>query len=99
MLGVGIPYVVIPFMEVGSGVTRGLGKSISSTIISLVGACLLRIVWLSTVFKVIPTLEIIFLSYPVSWILTGTVFLVYSSSVIKKLIKNRGIEPPAPRIQ
>ncbi len=99
MLGVGIPYVIIPFMEVGSGVTRGLGKSISSTIISLVGACLLRIVWLATIFKAFPTLEMIFLSYPVSWILTGAVFLFYSISVIKKLIKNRDVEPPAPRIQ
>ena len=99
MLGVGIPYIIIPFMEIGSGVTRGLGKSISSTVISLIGACLLRVVWLTTVFKIFPTLEIIYISYPISWILTGAVFLFYALSVIKKLIKNRGVEPPAPRIQ
>ena len=99
MYWVSLPYFTIPFMEIGSGVVRGLGKSISSTIISLAGACLLRVVWLMTVFKAYPTLEIIYVSYPVSWIITGAVLLVYALSVIKKYIKHRNDEMPAPRIQ
>ena len=99
MYWVSLPYFTIPFMEIGSGVVRGLGKSVSSTIISLAGACLLRVVWLMTVFKAFPTLEIIYVSYPVSWIITGAVLLVYALSVIKKYIKHRNDEMPAPRIQ
>jgi Na+-driven multidrug efflux pump len=99
MYWVSIPYFTIPFMEIGSGVVRGLGKSVSSTIISLLGACLLRVIWLMTIFKMYPTLEIIYLSYPVSWIITGAVFLVYALTVIKRYIKHRDDEPPAPRIQ
>jgi putative MATE family efflux protein len=99
MYWVSIPYFVISYMEIGSGVVRGLGKSVSSTVISLLGACLLRVVWLMTIFKAYPTLEMIYLSYPVSWVLTGTVLLLYSIFVLKKYIKHRDDELPAPRIQ
>ncbi len=99
MYWVSIPYFIISYMEIGSGVVRGLGKSVSSTIISLLGACLLRVVWLMTIFKAYPTLEMIYLSYPVSWVLTGTVLLLYSIFVLKKYIKHRDDEIPAPRIQ
>ena len=70
-------YFPVSFMEVGCGVVRGIGKSISSTVISLIGACALRVVWLYTVFRAIPTLESIYVSYPITWIITGSVFLVY----------------------
>ena len=99
MYWVSIPYFIIPYMEIGSGVVRGLGKSVSSTIISLLGACALRVVWLTTVFKAYPMLEIIYVSYPVTWLITGTVQLVYALTVIKKYIQHRNDEIPAPRIQ
>ena len=84
-----IPYFTISFMEVGCGIVRGLGKAISSTIISLLGACAFRVIWISTVFKLIPKLDIIYVSYSISWALTGTAFLVYSLVTLKKLIKKR----------
>ena len=84
-------YFPIAFMEVGCGVVRGLGKSISSTIISLTGACLLRIAWIYTVFRAMPTLEVIYISYPVSWSITATVFLIYILITLKKMIKQRDL--------
>lgn len=84
-----LPYFAISFMEVGCGVVRGLGKAISSTIISLLGACIFRIIWISTVFKLIPTLDVIYLSYPISWAITGMVFLIYSLTVLDKIIKKK----------
>jgi Na+-driven multidrug efflux pump len=48
----------------------------TSAVVSLVGACLLRVVWLLTVFEHFLTLESIYLSYPVSWILTATIALI-----------------------
>ena len=87
-----LPYFAISFMEVGCGIVRGLGKAISSTIISLLGACIFRVVWISTVFKFFPTLDVIYISYPISWILTGAAFLVYSFVTLKKLIKKRDEE-------
>lgn len=66
-----IPYALAGWMEDWSGMLRGLGKSIVSTIISIFGAIIFRIVWVFTVFRAYPTLESIFISYPISWILTG----------------------------
>ena len=87
-----LPYCIISFMEVGCGIVRGLGKSISSTIISLTGACAFRVVWLMTIFKLSQTLETIYISYPISWFLTGLIFFIYSIVAIKKLIKLRDRE-------
>lgn len=69
-------YFLLAFMEVGSGVLRGLGKSVTSTVVSLVGSCLLRIVWIFTVFRLHPTLEVIYFSYPLSWGLTAAIHFV-----------------------
>ena len=67
---VGLPYVLCGLMEVGSGVLRGLGRSWLPLIISVMGACVLRIIWVYTVFAANPTLETLYLSYPVSWFVT-----------------------------
>ncbi len=78
-----IPYVIISFMEVGCGIVRGLGKSVSSTIISLIGACAFRVAWILFVFDNFPSLEIIYISYPISWVLTGVVFFIYSLVLLR----------------
>jgi len=73
-----IPYCLLAFMEVGSGTLRGLNKSMLSTIVSLLGSCVLRILWIATVFKAYPTLEIVYLSYPISWGVTALCHLILS---------------------
>lgn len=87
MLFITVPYFTICFMEIGSGVVRGLGKSLSSTVISLLGACAFRVLWIETVFRMVGTLESIYISYVISWLITGTVFYIYSSGIIKRNIK------------
>ncbi len=89
ILMVSAPYFIFPLMEVGCGIVRGLGKSIPSTIISLIGICLFRVLWVATVFKMSPTLKTIYWSYPISWILTGLVFFVYIIKILKPLLKQR----------
>ena len=42
---------------------------------SLVGSCLLRLVWIATIFRLFHTTTMLYLSYPVSWILTTLVHL------------------------
>ena len=79
-----LTYFLLAFMEVGCGVLRGLGRSLTSTVITLVGACLLRVVWLLTVFEHFLTLESIYVSYPISWTVTGIVALVFVASILRK---------------
>lgn len=83
------PYLLLAFMEVGSCVLRGLGRSMTSTVISLVGSCLLRIVWIYTVFASLLTLESVYISYPISWALTGSVHLIFAAVILKKLIREK----------
>jgi putative MATE family efflux protein len=84
-----VPYFLLACMEVGGGILRGLGRSITATIVSLTGACLFRIVWLKTVFEHYETLEAIFISYPISWMLTTVAYLILSTLALRKLIKQR----------
>ncbi|HKM42535.1 MAG TPA: MATE family efflux transporter [Limnochordia bacterium] len=58
-------------MNVFPGLTRAMGYSILPMLSTLVGACLLRILWLVTVFKWYPTMIVLFLAYPVTWTLAG----------------------------
>lgn len=67
---VAVTYFLCGMMEVASGSVRGMGYSVLPMLVSLVGACLLRIVWLFTIFRVEHTLVCLYLSYPVSWVLT-----------------------------
>ncbi len=77
-------YSLLAVMEVGSGVLRGQNYSLTSTIIALLGACVFRIVWIYTVFATYPTLEIIYLSYPISWILTALAHFVTGEVLMRR---------------
>ena len=63
-------YFLCGLMDVMVGAMRGIGYSILPMIVSLVGACGLRIVWIYTVFVKFRTLDILFISYPVTWTIT-----------------------------
>jgi Na+-driven multidrug efflux pump len=66
-----IAYFTCGIMNVFPGLTRGMGFSILPMICTLVGACLMRIVWLATVFVWFPTVLMLFACYPVTWALAG----------------------------
>lgn len=71
-------YFLCGIMDVMVGALRGIGYSVMPMIVSLLGACGLRLLWIATVFAGIHTQEALYLSYPVSWFLTASVhFLCY----------------------
>lgn len=82
-------YFLLAFMEVGSGILRGLGKSMTSTTVSLIGSCVFRIVWIFTVFAAHPTLGVIYVSYPISWGLTALIHFICCTAVRKKLLRRQ----------
>ena len=63
-------------METFVGALRGLGSSVTPMIVTLVGTCLLRIVWVYTIFANNHTIQTLFWSYPVSWFATTLMHLV-----------------------
>lgn len=66
-----VVYFSCGMMNVYPGLTRAMGYSILPMLITLVGACLLRIVWLATIFAWHPTEIMLFACYPVTWTLAG----------------------------
>ena len=87
-----IPYFLCAWMEVGSGILRGLGRSVTSTVISLIGSCVFRLLWIWLIVPLSPELVTIYLSYPISWILTGSAHLIFALRERKKLIRMYGEE-------
>lgn len=71
-------YFLCGVMEVLVGSLRGMGYSITPMIVSLLGACGLRLVWLATVFQIeqYHTPDTVYLSYPVSWVITVAAHVV-----------------------
>ena len=65
-----IPYFLLGMMDVATGALRGLGYSFVPMIITLMGACGLRIAWVYTIFQKHRTLACLYQSYPISWIVT-----------------------------
>lgn len=80
-------YVLCGIMEVMVGVLRGMGYSMTSMIISLFGACFLRIVWIYTLFAKFHTLKCLYISYPVSWVLVFTIDIIIYFFIYKNLQK------------
>ena len=81
-------YFLCGMMDVMVGSLRGIGYSIMPMLVSLTGACLFRVVWIYTVFQRHHSLRTLYISYPISWILTFTAHLICFIVVYRKLKKD-----------
>lgn len=70
-------YMFFICIEVLSGALRGIGDVIIPTLITLGGVCLFRILWLFGALQIRPTANAIILSYPVTWLTTSILFILY----------------------
>ncbi len=70
-------YFLCGMMDVMVGVLRGLGYSVMPMLVSLIGACGLRLLWIFTVFQVeeYHTPVMLYLSYPITWTITVIVHI------------------------
>ena len=86
-------YALLGLMNTGTGVMRGLGRTLTSTIISLIGACALRITWASSVFEIFPgadpftQLALVYVAFPVTWFITATAQFTFSSVILKRKLR------------
>ncbi len=88
---ISVIYFLCGMMDVMVGGLRGIGYSIMPMLVSLTGACLFRIVWIYTVFQEVRTLPCLYISYPISWILTFSVHLICFLIVYKKLFRKAAV--------
>lgn len=88
-----IAYIFSMLYEVMSGYLRGFGFSLVPAILTTVGACVLRIIWINTVFPANRTFVTIMTAYPVS--LATTAVLIFIALIIyrpSKRFANKGKE-------
>ena len=72
-------------MEVLSYSVRGLGKSVVSMIVSLIGACVFRILWIKFIVELTHNYSLIWWSYTASWAITSLIFVPILLSQLKKI--------------
>lgn len=88
-----LPYFLCGIMDVMVGMQRGLGHSTLPMIVSIIGVCGFRIAWIYTVFYKLAnfndysTLNYLYISYPISWIVTFTVHFICYNILYNKTIK------------
>lgn len=93
-----VPYFTCGIMDVMVGVLRGMGKSFVPMATSIIGICGFRVVWIYTVFKALVdyndyhTLRYLYMSYPISWVLTFAAHFIMFVIIYKKITKNHQME-------
>ena len=80
-------YFICGIMDTMVGGLRGMGYSITPMIVSLTAVCILRMIWIATIFQSIHTPVILYLSYPVSWTIAAIGHYVNYLYAMKKLDK------------
>ncbi len=83
-----LPYAIYGLIDMFGGILRGMRRSFTTMLVSLIGICGIRVLWIMTVFKVYGNVHALYSSYPVSWVITLTVFIILYSVVFKKESKN-----------
>ena len=68
---------------------KAMGKAFTAMIITLLGSCVFRVLWIKTIFDIWFSNSVIaiYLVYPVSWLLTSATLLIFTISAFKKLKK------------
>ena len=86
---IALPYVLCGIMEVFVGSMRGMGYVMAPMIVSLIGACVLRLIWIGTIFQVdrFHTIGMLYLIYPISWVVTTIAHIVTYIVIRKKMGK------------
>ncbi len=70
ILYVGALYPICSVMSVASANIRAIGKSLIPMFGTIVGVCILRIIWVATALPLNPTPEMLFAIYPITWTIT-----------------------------
>lgn len=84
---IGTTYFLCGIMDVCVGCLRGIGYSFLPMVVSLLGACGFRILWIFTVFKGHHDLHTLYISYPISWAITASVHMICFLILYRRIVK------------
>lgn len=78
-----LPNFLAPLMDCTMSASRGLGKTFWPTVFVLLGSCVFRIFWIFTIFPMIGTIESVYIVFPISWIITAALEMVYFAKIYR----------------
>ena len=81
------PYFLCGIMDVLVGSLRGMGYSMVPMVVSILGVCGLRVLWIYTVFAAHRSLFVLYLSYPVTWVITAAFHFISYLVLHHKFLK------------
>ncbi len=81
---VALPYFLCGIMDVGSGFLRSIGYSFYALVITFLGSCVLRIVWVYTIFPIFNDVRALYVVFPISWFVTASILLITFAICYKK---------------
>ena len=84
ILIIGASHFICGTMETFTYSMRALGKSVLSMVICLIGSCLLRLVWVFTIVDITKSYDMIFVSYPVTWVITAFTAMIFLIKLMKE---------------
>lgn len=92
----GPSYFLFVFIEIFSGAIRGAGEALQPMLITTFGVCGLRFVWMLCVVPFFPSMEMVAMNYPVTWLITAVVFTIYYLRMkwLDRCIKTSTVKSP-----
>lgn len=73
--------------EISGGCLRGMGRSMTPAVLTIIGSCIFRLIYVNTVFVHYRSFVTLFLVYPISWLITGAMVLYAYFSTRKQLFR------------
>lgn len=70
-------YFLLAFSHCVAGIMRGAGKSTVPMFVMLLCWCIIRITYITGMIQLIPKIEVIFWAYPLTWMLSSIIFLIF----------------------
>ncbi len=80
------------FVEILSGSLRGMGNSLVPMLLTGLGVCALRVVWIFTAVRIWRDIKVLILSYPLAWVVTSILFIIYYLYYTRKHLYKAGLQ-------
>ena len=82
-------YFLLGILDIFTGGLRGIGRSVTPMIVTMLGVCVFRIIWIWTVFPHYRSVASLLVSYPISWALVASINGPLFFFIIARLIRNK----------
>ncbi len=70
-------YCLLAFSHCIAGIMRGAGKASVPMVVMLVSWCIIRVIYITVTIHFIPSIQVIYWAYPITWTISSIIFLIY----------------------